>query len=271
MHWVHQRLADEAVPPITRIFTAVAVERGAIQAPGRMESTVPVRPPRRPPEQVFPHRACSNGHCVRLHQGDYGPGQPASNDDPVARRCSGREGAERLHLVESSMAPERACRPNDANQIGAITTPWPSRCKLGGGGGAGASGPEALLSCGLDGHPRHVAIGGAASWCGPHLAASTAAGSLWESTPEIGKVATRAGLEESTIEATALAASLEGSGVAADQSARHRHRMALLPQTVEALRQMAAASSNPVTPPVGGSLHRLLSLLALNHLGVQRA
>jgi phosphoribosylformimino-5-aminoimidazole carboxamide ribotide isomerase len=85
-----------------------------------------------------------------------------------------------------------------------------------------------------------------------------------------GKVATRGWLRESTVEATALAASFEGSGVAAIVSTDIATDGTLAGPNLEALRAIAAASSIPVIASGGvGCLADLLALLALAPLGVE--
>ena len=85
-----------------------------------------------------------------------------------------------------------------------------------------------------------------------------------------GRVATRGWLEESAVEATALAASFEGSGVAAIVSTDIATDGTLAGPNLEALRSMATASTVPVIASGGvGSLTDLLALLALEPLGVE--
>jgi len=84
-----------------------------------------------------------------------------------------------------------------------------------------------------------------------------------------GQVATRGWLEQSSVAATELAASFEGSGVAAIISTDIATDGTLAGPNLEALRSMAAASSIPVIASGGiGDLADLLSLLPLEPLGV---
>ena len=54
----------------------------------------------RPAMQIIPAIDLLDGHCVRLHQGDYDQ-VTRFNDDPVAQALDWqRQGAERLHLVD---------------------------------------------------------------------------------------------------------------------------------------------------------------------------
>ena len=84
-----------------------------------------------------------------------------------------------------------------------------------------------------------------------------------------GKVATRGWIEQSTVEATALAASLDGTGVAAIISTDIATDGTLEGPNLAALRAMAQATALPVIASGGvGSLTDLLSLLSLEPLGV---
>jgi phosphoribosylformimino-5-aminoimidazole carboxamide ribotide isomerase len=85
-----------------------------------------------------------------------------------------------------------------------------------------------------------------------------------------GRVATRGWIEASTVEATTLAASFEGSGVAALICTDIATDGTLAGPNLDALRQMALASPVPVIASGGvGSLTDLLSLLALAPHGVE--
>jgi phosphoribosylformimino-5-aminoimidazole carboxamide ribotide isomerase len=82
-------------------------------------------------------------------------------------------------------------------------------------------------------------------------------------------VATRGWIEQSAVEATALAASLEGTGVAAIISTDIATDGTLEGPNLAALRAMAQASSLPVIASGGvGCLTDLLSLLSLEPHGV---
>jgi phosphoribosylformimino-5-aminoimidazole carboxamide ribotide isomerase len=85
-----------------------------------------------------------------------------------------------------------------------------------------------------------------------------------------GRVATRGWIEQSSVEATDLAAGLEGSGVAAIISTDIATDGTLAGPNLAALRAMAQASSIPVIASGGvGDLTDLLSLLSLEPLGVE--
>ena len=85
-----------------------------------------------------------------------------------------------------------------------------------------------------------------------------------------GKVATRGWLEASSVDAEALAASFEGSGVAALITTDISTDGTLAGPNLAFLRRMAEASSIPVIASGGiGDLADLLSLLSLAPLGVE--
>ncbi|MFO8238949.1 MAG: HisA/HisF-related TIM barrel protein, partial [Prochlorococcaceae cyanobacterium] len=85
-----------------------------------------------------------------------------------------------------------------------------------------------------------------------------------------GKVATRGWIEESSTEATALAERFSGSGIAAIISTDIATDGTLAGPNLAALRAIAEASAVPVIASGGiGTLEHLLSLLALEPLGVE--
>jgi len=224
-----------------------------------------MRRPAARPMQVIPAIDLLHGHCVRLHQGDYDQ-VTRFNDDPVAQALQWQEqGAERLHLVDLDGA-RQGVPANDAI-IQAITNALAIPVQLGGGVRT-AERAEALLNCGLD----RVILGTVAieePQLVRHLATLHPGRIVVGIDARDGKVATRGWLEDSAIEATALAASLEGSGVVAIISTDIATDGTLAGPNLEALRQMAAASSIPVIASGGvGSLTDLLALLALEPLGV---
>ena len=84
-----------------------------------------------------------------------------------------------------------------------------------------------------------------------------------------GLVATRGWVETSTVQATELAKSFEGTGVAAIISTDIATDGTLAGPNIEALRAMAEASSIPVIASGGiGTLEDILSLLSIAPLGV---
>jgi phosphoribosylformimino-5-aminoimidazole carboxamide ribotide isomerase len=215
---------------------------------------------------VIPAIDLLGGQCVRLHQGDYDQVTRFS-DDPVAQALEWqRLGARRLHLVDLDGA--RSGEPVNDAVVKAITAALAIPVQLGGGVRSFAR-AEDLLACGLD----RVILGTVAIE-NPHLVRQLAARHPGRIVLGIdardGKVATRGWLSESTVEATALAASFEGSGVAAIISTDIATDGTLAGPNLEALRAIAAASSIPVIASGGvGCLADLLALLALAPLGVE--
>ncbi|MFM2158537.1 MAG: 1-(5-phosphoribosyl)-5-[(5-phosphoribosylamino)methylideneamino]imidazole-4-carboxamide isomerase, partial [Cyanobacteriota bacterium] len=206
------------------------------------------------------------GHCVRLHQGDYDQVTRFS-DDPVAQALEWqRQGAQRLHLVDLDGA--RTGRPVNDQAVRAITAALSIPVQLG-GGVRSAERAEELLACGLD----RVILGTVAIER-PELVRELAAGHPGRVVVGIdakdGLVATRGWIETSTVEATALAHSFEGSGVAAIISTDIATDGTLAGPNIEALRAMAQASSIPVIASGGiGTLEDILALLSIAPLGVE--
>jgi len=220
----------------------------------------------RPAMQIIPAIDLLDGHCVRLHQGDYDRVTRFS-DDPVAQAIEWqRQGAERLHLVDLDGA--RSGEPVNDGVVRAITAALTIPVQLGGGVRT-AERAEELLACGLD----RVILGTLAIEK-PELVRELAGRHPGRIVVGIdarqGKVATRGWLTESPVEATALAASFAGSGVAAIISTDIATDGTLAGPNLEAMRAMAAASSIPLIASGGvGSLTDLLALLGLEPLGVQ--
>ncbi len=216
--------------------------------------------------QIIPAIDLLDGHCVRLHQGDYDQ-VTRFNDDPVAQALDWqRQGAERLHLVDLDGA--RSGKPINDVAVKAITAALSIPVQLGGGVRTPERAGE-LLACGLD----RVILGTVAIEQ-PELVRELArrfpGRILVGIDARNGKVATRGWLTESTVEATDLAASFEASGVAAIISTDIATDGTLAGPNLEALRQLAAASSIPLIASGGvGSLTDLLALLALEPLGVE--
>jgi phosphoribosylformimino-5-aminoimidazole carboxamide ribotide isomerase len=216
--------------------------------------------------QVIPAIDLLDGHCVRLHQGDYDRVTRFS-DDPVAQALEWqRQGATRLHLVDLDGA--RRGEPCNDGAVRAITAALSIPVQLGGGVRT-AERAEELLGWGLD----RVILGTVAIE-DPALVRTLAARHPGRIVVGIdakeGKVATRGWIEQSTVEATALAASLDDTGVAAIISTDIATDGTLAGPNLEALRAIAAASSIPVIASGGvGCLADLLALLALAPLGVE--
>ena len=220
----------------------------------------------RPSMQVIPAIDLLDGQCVRLHQGDYGQVTRFS-DDPVAQALSWQEqGAERLHLVDLDGA--RSGEPVNDAVVKAITAALSIPVQLGGGVRSADRAAE-LLACGLD----RVILGTVAVEQ-PELVAALAQRHPGRIVVGIdaknGKVATRGWIEESTVEATELARHLSALPIAAIISTDIATDGTLAGPNLEALRAMATASSVPVIASGGiGNLEHLLSLLALQPLGVE--
>jgi phosphoribosylformimino-5-aminoimidazole carboxamide ribotide isomerase len=216
--------------------------------------------------QVIPAIDLLDGHCVRLHQGDYDQVTRFSAD-PVAQALAWQEqGAERLHLVDLDGA--RSGEPVNDTVVRAIVAALRIPVQLG-GGVRSAERAESLLACGLD----RVILGTVAIEQ-PQLVRELASRHPKRIVVGIdardGRVATRGWIEASTVEATTLAASFEGSGVAALICTDIATDGTLAGPNLNFLRGMAQASSLPVIASGGiGDLSDLLSLLALAPLGVE--
>ena len=97
--------------------------------------------------QIIPAIDLLDGHCVRLHQGDYDQVTRFS-DDPVAQALAWQaQGAERLHLVDLDGA--RSGQPINDRAVKAITAALSIPVQLG-GGVRSAERAQELLACGLD-------------------------------------------------------------------------------------------------------------------------
>ncbi|QPN58071.1 1-(5-phosphoribosyl)-5-[(5-phosphoribosylamino)methylideneamino]imidazole-4-carboxamide isomerase [Synechococcus sp. CBW1107] len=216
--------------------------------------------------QIIPAIDLLDGQCVRLHQGDYDRVTRFS-DDPVAQALSWQEqGAERLHLVDLDGA--RSGQPINDAVVRAITASLTIPVQLGGGVRT-AERADDLLACGLD----RVILGTVAIEQ-PDLVRQLAARHPGRIVVGIdarnGLVATRGWIEDSRTQATELAASFEGSGVAAIISTDIATDGTLAGPNLEALRSMAEATSLPVIASGGvGSVTDLLALLSLAPLGVE--
>jgi phosphoribosylformimino-5-aminoimidazole carboxamide ribotide isomerase len=214
---------------------------------------------------VIPAIDLLSGQCVRLHQGDYDL-VTSFSDDPVAQALDWQtQGARRLHLVDLDGA--RSGDALNAAVVRRITEELAIPVQLGGGVRT-AEQAEAWLACGLD-----RVILGTTALEQPQLVRELAHRHPDRIVVGIdardGRVATRGWLEESTVQATALAASFEGSGVAAIISTDIATDGTLAGPNLEALRAMAGASTIPLIASGGvGCLDDLLALLTLEPLGV---
>lgn len=216
--------------------------------------------------EIIPAIDLLAGQCVRLHQGDYGQVTPFS-DDPLAQALQWQQqGATRLHLVDLDAA--RSGEPVNDAVIRVITARLSIPVQLG-GGVRSLERAEALLACGLD----RVILGTVAAEQ-PELVRTLAGRHPGRVVVGIdardGLVATRGWLESTHLRATELAASLEGSGVAAIISTDIATDGTLAGPNLGALREMATATTIPVIASGGvGDLGHLLSLLTLAPLGVE--
>ena len=216
--------------------------------------------------QIIPAIDLLDGHCVRLHQGDYGKVTQFS-DDPVAQALAWqRQGATRLHLVDLDGA--RSGEAVNDQVVRAITQALAIPVQLGGGVRTAAR-AEALLAFGLD----RVILGTVAVEQ-PDLVRDLAASHPGRIVVGIdardGKVATRGWIEASAVQAEQLAASFDNSGVAALITTDIATDGTLAGPNLPFLRRMAEATSIPVIASGGiGDLTDLLSLLSLVPLGVE--
>ena len=216
--------------------------------------------------QIIPAIDLLGGSCVRLHQGDYDK-VTRFNDDPVAQAMQWQDqGAERLHLVDLDGA--RSGEPANDSAIRAITSALTIPVQLGGGVRT-AERADTLLSCGLD-----RVILGTVALEQPQLVVDLADRHPGRVVVGIdarhGKVATKGWLEDSTTEATALARRFSASAIAAIISTDISTDGTLEGPNLQALREMAEASSVPVIASGGvGCMADLLALLALEPLGVE--
>ena len=216
--------------------------------------------------QIIPAIDLLGGSCVRLHQGDYDKVTRFS-DDPVAQAMKWQDqGAERLHLVDLDGA--RSGEPANDGAIRAITSALTIPVQLGGGVRT-AERAETLLACGLD-----RVILGTVALEQPQLVMDLAHRHPGRVVVGIdarhGKVATKGWLEDSTTEATALARRFSASAIAAIISTDISTDGTLEGPNLQALREMAEASSVPVIASGGvGCMADLLALLALEPLGVE--
>ena len=216
--------------------------------------------------QIIPAIDLLEGQCVRLHQGDYDQVTRFS-DDPVAQARSWQaQGAQRLHLVDLDGA--RSGLPVNDAAVKAITAALDIPVQLG-GGVRSFERAEELLACGLD-----RVILGTVALEQPELVERLATRHPQRIVVGIdakdGRVATRGWIRESTTLATDLAQRFSDSGIAAIISTDIATDGTLAGPNLKSLRAMAEASSVPVIASGGiGTLEHLLSLLALEPLGVE--
>jgi phosphoribosylformimino-5-aminoimidazole carboxamide ribotide isomerase len=217
---------------------------------------------------VIPAIDLLKGRCVRLVQGDYQQSQ-VFHDDPVAIAHQWAEqGAQWLHLVDLDGA--KAGQPVNGAVIEAIVQSVNISIQVGGGLRDRASVAD-LLARGV----RRVILGTIAVEQ-PQLVESLCQEFLGQIVVGIdarnGKVATRGWLQESEVEAIALAQQMANLGVAAVIYTDIHRDGTLQGPNLDALRELAGAVSIPVIASGGISSTRdLLNLLTLEPLGVTGA
>ena len=192
--------------------------------------------------EVIPAIDLLDGACVRLRQGDYGQVTRFS-DDPVAMARHWQQlGAQRLHLVDLDGA--RRGEPSNDAVIKAIALTVEIPVQLG-GGVRSVERAQDLLTCGVD-----RVILGTAALEDPQLVRRLAQAHPGRIAVGIdarnGLVATRGWLHQSPMEATKMAASLDGSGVAVIISTDIASDGAMGGPNLDALKAMARASTIPV-------------------------
>ena len=210
--------------------------------------------------EVIPAIDLLDGACVRLRQGDYGQVTRFS-DDPVAMARTWQQlGAQRLHLVDLDGA--RRGEPGNDAIIKAVVAALTIPVQLGGGVRSGERVQE-LLACGLD-----RVILGTAALENPSLLRQLAQAHPGRIAVGIdarnGLVATRGWLRQSPVEATTLAANLEGSGVTVIISTDITRDGAMGGPNLAALQAMAQASTIPVV--ASGGVASLADVQALQAL-----
>ena len=210
--------------------------------------------------EVIPAIDLLDGACVRLRQGDYGQVTHFGND-PVAMACKWQQlGAQRLHLVDLDGA-RRGESGNDA-AIKAIASTVEIPVQLGGGVRSMERAND-LLTCGLD----RVILGTAVLENPPlvHRLAQAHPGRIAVGIDaRNGLVATRGWLHQSPMEATRLAATLDGSGVVVIISTDIASDGTMAGPNLAALEAMARASTIPVI--ASGGVAKLPDLKALQEL-----
>lgn len=205
------------------------------------------------------------GSCVRLRQGDYDQVTTFCSD-PVKQALSWQsQGAARLHLVDMDAA--RGTSSVNDNVIREVVGALDIPVQVGGGVRNEARAKE-LIQAGVD----RVILGTAAieePQMVLELAAKLPGRVLVGIDARQGRVATRGWLEESDVEADALARRFEGSQVAAIVSTDIASDGMLEGPNLEVLRRVALATDLPVLASGGVSdLTDVLSLLAFEPLGV---
>jgi phosphoribosylformimino-5-aminoimidazole carboxamide ribotide isomerase len=215
--------------------------------------------------EIIPAIDLLGGQCVRLYQGDYGRSQVFDENPVAVAQQWVEQGATRLHLVDLDGA--KAGHPVNQNVIAAIAAAIDVPVQVGGGLRDRQSVAE-LLGMGV----QRVILGTVAVEQ-PNLVASLCQEFSGQIVVGIdarnGKVATRGWLENSEVEAIALAQQMADLGVSTIIYTDIHRDGTLQGPNQTALRELAEAISIPVIASGGvSSVRDLLSLLALESLGV---
>lgn len=216
--------------------------------------------------EVIPAIDLLEGRCVRLYQGDYSQAE-TFNQDPVAvARQWVTQGITRIHVVDLDGA--KAGHPVNLSTITAIAAAIDIPIQVGGGLRDRQSITE-LLDRGV----QRVILGTIAVEQ-PDLVTQLCQAFPGQIVVGIdarnGQVATRGWLETSSVRATDLAQQMAAAGVAAIIYTDIHRDGTLQGPNLEALRELANATSVPVIASGGvSSITDLLSLLTLEPQGVE--
>jgi phosphoribosylformimino-5-aminoimidazole carboxamide ribotide isomerase len=218
--------------------------------------------------EIIPAIDLLGGQCVRLYQGDYQRSQVFDENPVAVAQQWVEQGATRLHLVDLDGA--KAGHPVNQSVIAAITQAVNVPVQVGGGLRDRQSVAE-LISLGV----QRVILGTVAVEK-PDLVETLCQEFPGQIVVGIdarnGKVATRGWLENSEVEAIALAQQMAGLGVSSIIYTDIHRDGTLQGPNQEALRELAEAISIPVIASGGvSSVRDLLNLLALESLGVTGA
>ncbi|HEY9644811.1 MAG TPA: 1-(5-phosphoribosyl)-5-[(5-phosphoribosylamino)methylideneamino]imidazole-4-carboxamide isomerase, partial [Chroococcidiopsis sp.] len=208
------------------------------------------------------------GRCVRLYQGDYEQSQVFDENPVAVAQQWAEQGATWLHVVDLDGA--KVGHPVNQGAIAAIVRALDIPVQVGGGLRDRQSVAD-LLSLGV----RRVILGTVAVEQ-PDLVSA-----LCQEFPgqiivgidaRNGKVATRGWLEDSGVDAIALAQSMAAQGAAAIIYTDIHRDGTLQGPNLEALRELAEAISIPAIASGGiSSIRDLMNLLALEPAGVTGA
>ncbi len=220
----------------------------------------------KPIMEIIPAIDLLEGNCVRLNQGDYNKVTQFSNDPVKQALAWQKEGATRLHLVDLDGA--KTGLPVNDESIKKITTALDIPIQIGGGIRTPER-VEALIEYGID-----RVILGTVSIEQPDLVKVLAKRYPKKIIVGIdakgGKVATRGWINQSNVDATDLARSFQDSGIAAIISTDISKDGTLAGPNLQAMKDMASASSVPVIASGGvGCIADLIALLTLEPIGVK--